>query len=618
MMAMMKWRPSVRTRHLLVVISLLLAVAFALTIFSIAHLTRAEVAARRESEKIISHYILVLTQQALLAGTGEEPFKAIGNNESLREVMKTTTGQGGEFAWVAIVSMTGEIIAISDPDNLSRHAGRIRPFENLENSNWMSIWRATRQTGVYYELSSPPGNLRGKPFARVRLGASAQAILGNLGIRRQQLLLLALVLLGLGLLAATMTATLVLRPLRDLMASIEQLEAVSSADVARAMQGIAPEPEPAPALAGEDPNSVTQRLRALGKRFAGNRLELETMRDQLQKVVSNLSERVVLLDRERRVLMASPEAERLLCGGHFPLRGKPIHDSLGARHPLSLLTERAFFSRQSLRETALISANGDEPQKMLTSVQIFEDHGAPAGALVTMRDFESLQQLESQLDYATKLAALNRITSGVAHEVKNPLHAMVLHLELLNAKLDAGVDPKTHVQVLTSEVNRLNRVVQTFLDFTRPVALNLIAVDATRLTREVMLLAADARAENVQVIERYADDALPVKADVDLLKQAILNIVINGFQAMAEGGQLRVTTGHDASGNVLISVSDQGPGIPDSVRDKIFNLYYTTKPNGSGIGLAQAFRAVQLHNGRIEVDSHPGAGARFRITLPPA
>ncbi|MCI0663457.1 MAG: ATP-binding protein, partial [Acidobacteria bacterium] len=107
------------------------------------------------------------------------------------------------------------------------------------------------------------------------------------------------------------------------------------------------------------------------------------------------------------------------------------------------------------------------------------------------------------------------------------------------------------------------------------------------------------------------------KADTDLLKQALLNIIINGCQVMPHGGKLIVETGQD-DGQIFISITDHGPGIPEDARDKIFNLYYTTKPKGSGIGLAQAFRAVQLHNGRIKVESEVGAGTSFRIILPAA
>jgi signal transduction histidine kinase len=148
--------------------------------------------------------------------------------------------------------------------------------------------------------------------------------------------------------------------------------------------------------------------------------------------------------------------------------------------------------------------------------------------------------------------------------------------------------------------------------------LKLRQIDANALTREVVMLAADARAQGIHLQERYGSGPLLIKADPDLLKQAILNIIINGCQVMPHGGKLAVETGRDEENHIFIAITDSGPGIPEETRDKIFNLYYTTKPTGSGIGLAQAFRAVQLHNGRIRVESEVGAGACFRIILPTA
>ena len=159
---------------------------------------------------------------------------------------------------------------------------------------------------------------------------------------------------------------------------------------------------------------------------------------------------------------------------------------------------------------------------------------------------------------------------------------------------------------------------QTFLDFNRPVQLRLQLVDLTMLVREVLLLAADASAQGVEFSENYAIEPLPVKVDVDLLKQALLNIVLNGCQAMPGGGTLTIETGRLVDGRVEVLIRDEGAGIPEEIREKIFNLYYTTKPQGSGIGLAQAFRAAQLHDGRVVLDSESGKGACFRIILPAA
>jgi signal transduction histidine kinase len=605
----MSWEPSVRTRHLTVIIFLILVTAGALLCFNLARLLNAHAAAKHDKFRVLEIPIYNSMQQAIFNRPLETPQTAISFDSNVRSLIKAGVSNPKDFAYVALISQDGAVIASSDPQNLLQSAGqpqsRIINLGKLESSRWYrQLWDLWRNDNVY-EMQKA-FDFRNKPFASLVAGVPAASFREDLAPTIQLSVIFASIIAGLCLLTAVMSSNLVLWPLREVMESIEELE-VESSKIS--------EPRPV----NVEMQSIAQRLRELGRRFAGNRTEIEAIRDQLQQVVGSLSERVLLLDRERRVIMASPEAEKMLSGGRFTLRGQRLSEALSHNHPITALTERAYHIGQSLQEVTSFPVNGSgQPQAIIASLQIFEDRGQPAGALLTLRDFETLQRLETQLDFATKLAALNRITAGVAHEVKNPLHAMVLHLELLSAKLDAGLDPKPHVDILMSEVNRLKRVVQTFLDFTRPVELKLQQIDANVLTREVILLAADARAQGINMEEHYGSGPLAIKADSDLLKQAILNIIINGCQVMPHGGRLMVETGRDEDNHVFIAITDSGPGIPEDARDKIFNLYYTTKPKGSGIGLAQAFRAVQLHNGRIKVESEVGAGTCFRIILPSA
>ncbi len=605
----MSWEPSVRTRHLTVIIFLILVTASALLCFNLARLLNAHAAAKHEKFGLLDTHVFDAAQQAILNRPLENPQNAIRFDPNVRSLVSASTNDPNGFAYCALISLDGAVITQSDPHKLLQSAGgpssRIKPIDQFETSRWYrQLWELWRNDHVY-EIQKT-FNFRNEPFARLVAGVSAARFREDLSPTIKLSVIFASIIAGLCLLTAVMSSNLVLWPLREVLDSIEELEVESTKPT---------EPRPV----NVEMQSIAQRLRELGRRFAGNRTEIEAIRDQLQQVVGSLSERVLLLDRERRVIMASPEAEKMLSGGRFTLRGQKLSEALSYNHPITSLTERAYTTGQSLQEITVLPVNGSgQPAAVVASLQIFEDRGHPAGALLTLRDFETLQRLETQLDFATKLAALNRITAGVAHEVKNPLHAMVLHLELLGAKLDAGLDPKPHVDILMSEVNRLKRVVQTFLDFTRPVELKLHQVDANVLAREVVLLAADARAQGVDLEERYGGGPLVIKADSDLLKQAILNIIINGCQVMPRGGRLMVETGRDEDKHVFIAITDSGPGIPEEARDKIFNLYYTTKPKGSGIGLAQAFRAVQLHNGRIKVESEVGAGTCFRIILPAA
>lgn len=600
-----KWDPSVRTRHLTVSIFLLTLITGVLLSFNTARYLSAEIRARGETvENLLLDQLYWFSQQAINTRPLEEPQIAIGLDESVRSLIRASTNDKAGLAYCAIIALDGRIVAISDPELLLNRPEKTVPYDSLLNARWFSqLWQLYRHDSIY-EIALPI-RLSGQPFARLVAGIPGERIRRHLSPTLKLSLIFSLIVVMLGVLIALTSSNLVLWPLREVMESIEQLEAESALNSESRPVNL-------------ELHSMTERLRELGRRFAGNRTAVEAIRDQLQQVVGSLSERVLLLDREQRVIMASPEAERLLGTARRPLRGHHLAEVLHISHPLSQLANRAFRTVQSLQEVTTIPGSGvgaGSPQRVVASLQLFLDRGQPAGALLTLRDFETLQRLENELDFATKLAALNRITAGVAHEVKNPLHSMVIHLELLSAKLEAGLDPRQHVEILTSEVNRLKRVVQTFLDFTRPVELKLDQMDANVLVREVVLLSADARAQGVDIVEKYGEGPLTIKGDHDLLKQALLNIVINGCQVMPDGGQLTIETLRD-NGQVTITITDQGPGIPAEAIDKIFNLYYTTKPQGSGIGLAQAFRAIQLHNGQIRVASVVGEGASFEITLP--
>jgi len=237
-----------------------------------------------------------------------------------------------------------------------------------------------------------------------------------------------------------------------------------------------------------------------------------------------------------------------------------------------------------------------------------------------MRDYESFQKFESQWDLSKKLADLGRITSGIAHEVKNPLNAMVIHLEILRSKLESGKGDHTpQLEILDSEIKRLDRVVQTFLNFTRPVEVHLQPIDLNTIVSQVVALASiEAQERGVKINTQLEPGPLMVKGDSDLLKQTLLNIIINGCQAMPEGGPMKVSTSRREDNSARIIITDRGVGIAEEDQERIFNLYYTTKKGGTGIGLAQAFRAVQLHGGEIGFHSQIGVGTAFTIVLPAA
>lgn len=229
----------------------------------------------------------------------------------------------------------------------------------------------------------------------------------------------------------------------------------------------------------------------------------------------------------------------------------------------------------------------------------------------------SEQFQSSQRDAESRrLVAITSLTSGVAHEIKNPLNSIALRLELLRARVAAGAEVDGEIDVLSQEVTRLDRVVKTFLDFTRPVEMAMEVISPATLCQEVLdFVQPEAEAASVKTELVPPVGVLTIRGDADLLKQALMNIVKNSIEAMPDGGTLTVTVS-SRKGECEIAIKDTGTGIPPETREKIFQLYFSTKEKGTGIGLAMTFRAVQLHGGSISVESESGQGTTFLIRLP--
>jgi signal transduction histidine kinase len=239
---------------------------------------------------------------------------------------------------------------------------------------------------------------------------------------------------------------------------------------------------------------------------------------------------------------------------------------------------------------------------------------------------DPVRTVESLVSYAQKLAALGRLTSGVAHEVRNPLNAMRIHLELLRTRLRAtaagaplAAEIAEPVEVIAQEIRRLDRVVDGFLRFMRTQDLQLEPLDVSALLADVARLCGpEAARVGVRIALDAGEGVPPVTGDDALLRQALTNLVQNAIQAMPDGGALTLGSRALPDGAVELRVSDQGVGIAPEDVERIFRLYYTTRPEGSGIGLSLVYRIAQLHDGRIDVDSSLGKGTTMILTLPAA
>jgi signal transduction histidine kinase len=379
-----------------------------------------------------------------------------------------------------------------------------------------------------------------------------------------------------------------------------------------------PEKPPSDKTGTDELSVMASKVNLLGERLRGAQFEVSDLRGNIDHLLQDLEDAVFIFNRELRLVFASGTVEKFLGRDRSDLPGQLVSDIFPPSTILGLLVAQASETGRAIRNRRVPLA---EPAVVLLSVDILESlPGGPAsgsGILVRLRDPEAQRKINRELQTADRLSAISRISSGVAHEVKNPLNAILLHVEVARSKLSHGVtDVAEQMDIISREILRLDRVVRTFLDFTRPVELQLENVPMQDLVREIVDLAGpQTAAANIQMSVNQEADGVEVRVDRDLLKQAVLNLVVNAMQAMPEGGELHfeASTSKDTA---ELRISDTGAGILPELRDKVFRLYFSTKREGSGIGLAMTYRIVQLHDGTIDFTSEPGKGTTFLIRLP--
>src|SRR5438876_5039913 len=448
-----------------------------------------------------------------------------------------------------------------------------------------------------------------KPFGEVRVIVDSALLVQSIqeGLRTGGIIVLVALVVS-ALLAALVTG-ITLAPLRDITVQLDRISAGQFDALHPGAQTLE--------ASGDEFGLMSRKISQVGQQLRGVHEIFSTMRENMNSVMAGLEDGLLLFTRDARAVMVSPAAEKFLGAPAGQFLGRRVTEIFPQDHPLrqALHLEGDAF-RETAAETELKTAGG--VRRVGVSVQAIQEAGERMGALVTLRDLDSLESSGTQLRVSERLAALGRITAGVAHEVKNPLNSMRLWLENLKESLsdDGDAPSRQAVQVLDKEIDRLDQVVKRFLDFTRPMDVRLEATQLAELLKEVLEIAKpQLEKSNIQIAQLLPIDVPEVYVDRALLKQAVLNLVLNASEAMPNGGQLRLVLSRRGE-MAEITVGDTGKGIPPENQQKIFQLFFTTRPGGSGIGLASTFRIVQLHNGSIDFTSEVGRGTTFRIELP--
>ncbi len=570
---------------------------------------RADLVAEQFKLYLENHLNLEMDRHGLhptSVGQWEDGWTAIIRNDpDITEMLNRTLAKADLALAILVTDEHGDVLAASPAATDSSVLASAEDLHTIERRWWaVNLWDLMTRRENY--LVTRPIGFEGRKQALFNITIVIRSVLLRHEVEPalKSLVLAFALALCVAIVLGAVLPNLIIDPLQRVSQSIDLIRTGQFG--ATSGQG----PREAREFA-----DVHSKLSLLDEQYRGAKQDASELRTNIEQLLQRLEESVLLFDPVGRLIMAGELAERMLGKTHSEMAGCTLDELFPPSSVLGGIIGSAVRNHASIGEQRVAVPRADgAPQRLAVGVQILRKSASQEamGALVTLRDVDSRRQLERQLDFSTRLAAISKLTGGVAHEIKNPLNAMALHLEVLKNKLN-GQQPE--IDVIGREIKRLDTVVKTFLNFNRPVDLQYKPIDFNDLVNQVLaLVSVEANAKRVRV-ESTFEDGLWINADPDLLKQAILNVINNGLEAMSDGGSLVTRTERDGD-ECLLTVGDAGPGIPLEIQNRVFQLYFTTKENGSGIGLATTFRVVQLHNGTIDFTSEPGKGTTFRLRFP--
>ena len=631
-----------KTKLVLAIATLVFLISGTLSLVYVTQLLHLAVRQSFENNRMVANQIRFALQNALETGLKDQkvdPFnpaqlrslaaKAVRDNAALQAVVDSVNRYSLTVYDINIGDRQSSTLLSTDPENEDKPIP-IRPnLSQLLDANPIQLMTIVFGPPRVFDVVVPLDR-NGELFATVHVGVRTTLLLAVYKPWLEE----ALTLMGIALIAALVTAFVLgdraLRPMEEISMQLDYWTAASM----EAEEEHAPKQELS-ALVSNKIEIIGQRMRNVEEVFSA-------LKENLDQILGNLQDGILLFTGDGRAVLVSEAARRFLTVDRDSILGLHAREIFDRSTVLGQALREAFDGGVTLVQEEILTETG---RRIQASLDFIHDDNTRQGlgALVTLHDLESAEEIESELELSRRMAAIGRLTSGVAHEVKNPINAIVVHIELLKTKLvGASAGAVRHLEVIDAEIHRLDRVVQMLVDFSRPVELQLREQDLRSIIGEVLALAADELStRKIKLISHMPDKPLVANVDADLLKQATLNVIQNGAQSMPGGGTLEVALEEDlesvrVTGNhrivregaprlpisslgarfAVLRVTDQGVGIPDDIREKIFDLYFSTRKGGSGIGLAMTYRILQLHHGSVEVESKADRGAVFLLRIP--
>jgi signal transduction histidine kinase len=599
----------VRPRLLLALSFLALFGVGVATVFHLSSLADFAVSSMVQDARQITQQATQIVDKALAAQPGRKAEDVIKNDKNLRTFLTASIGPYPYVQYIAVVDRKGIVLANTTPSLVGDTLHAVPEARQLLAQSAL-VKLSALQRNEDYELVQPIA--RGdKQVGAIRVGLASSFVRNALVPPFRRSLLLALAAMGMAVLLAFVLADLTTRPLTQLLGAIEKL---GQGDFDTRLETVA---------ADQDLKGLFSSFNTASARLAENRTEIESRNRQLAALVDGLEDGVLMVERDGRIAHANPIVCRVLGRTEAQLVGEDIALALGAGHPLTELWREAL-TQSDARERAEVRLDSDARGDHYLLLAYPVPHGKDAqGVVLTLRNSDSLRKLTSLLDESHRMIAWGQVALGVAHEIKNPLQAMNLNLELAREKIirdSVGVDmtgPLRNLGVVGQQIHRLDEVVNAFLRFARMTHAQREPLHLNAIVAEVVGLVASEADRNHTEIRFTPLPGLPVAyGDRGMIYQVFLNLVQNAVQAGPHKGAIEVRIEEGANRGLAITVLDRGKGIRKSDQPKLFDLFYTTREGGSGIGLAIVQRALQLHGGQVVIESEEGKGTTVRAWLP--
>ena len=599
-----KVRFGLKAKEVLAITVLIVLVVVTTTLVQFSQLTRVVVQASLRQAHLISRQLYAQSSRSLARAPRGDFWEILRTDRELRSLVEASVGYSPDLLYALLADQTGKVVLHSEPEREGTVAPERPLLGQLLSADVLHRVQVLYEGGRTYEVILPM-SLNDRPFGSIRLGVSTSFLRRELVASLKRGLVLAGLALPVSWLVGMALANLALKPIRRVTQEMERLR--------RGEFTVGGDLSPA----GEF-KELASELQLLGQQIQADRLKVLSEKAPLQHVVDQLEDGLIFLSQDCKILFFNKAAEALIGTSVDAVLGQPLEDILEPSHPLRSLLEPSATGVRGFRNKTIVLPHDGSFREFLVSAFAVADAQKTMGVMVLLKDLDSIKTLQSLISYSAKLTALGRLTSGVAHEMKNPLNAMMIHLELLKEKLD-GTPGGAHenLEVIESEIRRLDRAVLGFLKFVRPQELALHPVDLNALLSDlVTLLEAEWQKAGIRFALQLAAPFPRITGDEELLRQALLNVLLNACQAMPTGGTVRITTELEDQGTLKAIIADEGVGIPSEDLEKIFKLYYTTKTEGSGIGLSLVYRTLQLHDGSIDVSSEVGRGTAMTIRFP--